>query len=65
MISPLVGCSCKMDIGLHLRIRNYVGLNYDGAIHEKKLYAIMCYLKAWQHYLGILKTKFYRDNVSL
>ncbi len=41
------------------------GAQLQWPIHEKKLYAIVCCLKAWQHYLGILKAKFYRDNVSL
>ncbi len=33
--------------------------------HEKELYAVVCYLKAWQHYLGRHKTKVYMDNISL
>ncbi len=31
----------------------------------KKLYVVMCYLKAWQHYLGTHKTKVYTNNISL
>ncbi len=41
------------------------GVQLQWPIHEKKLYVIMCCLKAWQHYLGMHKTKIYMDNVSL
>lgn len=33
--------------------------------HEKELYIVVCCLKAWQHYLGMHKTKVYMDNISL
>jgi hypothetical protein len=28
----------------------------DGQFTKKKLYVVMCYLKTWQHYLGMHKT---------
>lgn len=41
------------------------GAQLQWPTHRKKLYAIVCYLKAWQHYLGTHKTKIYMNNVSL
>jgi hypothetical protein len=29
------------------------------------LYIVVCCLKAWQHYLGMHKTKVFTNNVSL
>ncbi|KAL2632608.1 hypothetical protein R1flu_004087 [Riccia fluitans] len=33
--------------------------------HEKELYAVVYYLKKWQYYLGLHKTKVYTDNISI
>lgn len=41
------------------------GKQLQWPIHEKELYIVMCYLKLWQHYLGMHKTKVFMDNVSL
>ena len=35
------------------------------SIHEKELFAVVHFLKTWQHYLGLNKTNVYMDNVSL
>jgi hypothetical protein len=34
------------------------GVQLRWLIHEKKLFAVMKCLKAWQHYLAIIKPKF-------
>ncbi len=33
--------------------------------HEKELFVVVSCLKAWQHYLGFHKTKFFNNNISL
>jgi hypothetical protein len=33
--------------------------------HEKELFAMVSYLKAWQQYLGFHKNKIFMNNVSL
>jgi hypothetical protein len=45
--------------------KKFYGAQLQWPTHEKKLYAIVCCLKAWQHYLGMHKTKVYMNNVSL
>ncbi len=32
---------------------------------DEELYAIVCSLKTWQHYLGMHKIKVFTDNISL
>lgn len=41
------------------------GAQLQWLTHENKLYAIVCCLKMWQHYLGTHKTKIFTNNVSL
>ncbi len=46
MISPLMGCSCKMDTRFHLRARSSMGLNYNGQLMGK---SCMPSCVAWKH----------------
>ncbi len=45
--------------------KKLVGAELRWPIHEKELFVVMHYLKAWQHYLGFHKTKIFTNNVSL
>jgi hypothetical protein len=56
-----------MEDGLStaLESKKLFGAQLWWPIHEKELYAIVCCLKVWYHYLGTHKIKVYIDNVSL
>ncbi len=45
--------------------KKFCGVQLQWPIHEKELYIVVCCLKAWQHYLGMHKTKVFTNNVSL
>jgi hypothetical protein len=44
--------------------KKFCGVQLQWPIYVKELYIIVCFLKAWQHYLGMHKTKVFTKNIS-
>jgi len=62
---PLGGVLMQDGWPIAFESKKLDGIQTKWPTHEKEMFAVMHYLKTWQHYLGLYKTKVYTDNVFL